>query len=430
MNHAFSTFTISVLLGLAAAFAPLSAVAAATSAHPPMLDASAIDAWVLRNGPDLVEARLRLRLEHLTIELDRRPEAPMLEWRLVPGGLDLESMLLQPISAMLTRELRTRKADAAREQALAEYSLMVLRMLVAGRRAWHATIVAERRLALAAERADLAEKQWSWHQARQLRGEDGAMTLLELQAALSEATAEVKSAEAGLVRRRAALARILGMESIELPSLPTTLPIALAPWAGDAAQDVVAIPSSGPLPIHLARIELKAAEVESLLRHHAGANWMPALGLESGAMETALRIGFSPTAWGRGRLERERANTARLLSTRRLDYAQRQQSIALMAAVRILDTQRRAEADHVRIAETGLQQLALATAQQSSGESGPEAVWKARAAWIDADLATWRAREATLSAALGVTLALGGEIADATAPSPGGVNTALNHDLD
>lgn len=412
MNRRVPFLALGLLLALGAAHAAPASLVIAPRAEAALLDANAVDALVLTRGPELVEARLRLALDDLDIELERRPDAPMLEWRLVPGGLDLESMLLQPIRALLTRDLRTRKADVARERARIEYAAMALDALVAGRGEWHAAIVAERRLALARERAGIAEARLRWRQARQSVGEDDATAVLEAQAAARSAAAEVESAEATANRRRAALAERLGLADAGALALPDNLPLVLSPWPDDAASGGGAAPDAGPLPIQLARNERQAADVESLLRDHAGATWMPALGLETGAMETALRIGVSPPAWGRGRLARERADTARELATRR-------QRLALAAAVRTLDSRRHAEADHVALFDTTMHGIALATARQSSGEAGPDAVWRAREARVAAELAKWDAREATLASALDVVLALAGRAAgEATEPQP------------
>lgn len=419
MNGRVPFLALGLLLALGAAHAAPASLVIAPRAEAALLDANAVDALVLTRGPELVEARLRLALDDLDIELERRPDAPMLEWRLVPGGLDLESMLLQPIRALLTRDLRTRKADVARERARIEYAAMALDALVAGRGEWHAAIVAERRLALARERAGIAEARLRWRQARQSVGEDDATAVLEAQAAVRSAAAEVESAEATANRRRAALAERLGLADAGALALPDNLPLVLSPWPDDAASGGGAAPDAGPLPIQLARNERQAADVESLLRDHAGATWMPALGLETGAMETALRIGVSPPAWGRGRVARERADTARELATRRLDHAQRRQRLALAAAVRTLDSRRHAEADHVALFDTTMHGIALATARQSSGEAGPDAVWRAREARVAAELAKWDAREATLASALDVVLALAGRAAgEATEPQP------------
>lgn len=419
MNGRVPFLALGLLLALGAAHAAPASLVIAPRAEAALLDANAVDALVLTRGPELVEARLRLALDDLDIELERRPDAPMLEWRLVPGGLDLESMLLQPIRALLTRDLRTRKADVARERARIEYAAMALDALVAGRGEWHAAIVAERRLALARERAGIAEARLRWRQARQSVGEDDATAVLEAQAAVRSAAAEVESAEATASRRRAALAERLGLADAQALALPDNLPLVLSPWPDDAASGGGAAPDAGPLPIQLARNERQAADVESLLRDHAGATWMPALGLEAGAMDTALRIGVSPPAWGRGRLARERADTARELATRRLDHAQRRQGLALAAAVRTLDARRRAEADRAGMVDTTLHGAALATARQSRGEAGPDAVWRAREARVAAELAKWDAREATLASALDVVLALAGRAAgEATEPQP------------
>jgi hypothetical protein len=419
MNRRVPFLALGLLLALDAAHAAPASLVIAPRAEAALLDANAVDALVLTRGPELVEARLRLALDDLDIELERRPDAPMLEWRLVPGGLDLESMLLQPIRALLTRDLRAREANVARERARIEYAAMALDALVAGRGEWHAAIVAERRLALARERAGIAEARLRWRQARQSVGEDDATAVLEAQAAARSAAAEMEGAEATAGRRRAALAERLGLADAGALALPDNLPLVLSPWPDDAASGSGAAPDAGPLPIRLARIERQAADVESLLRHHAGATWMPALGLETGAMDTALRIGVSPPAWGRGRLARARADTARELATRRLDHAQRRQGLALAAAVRTLDARRRAEADRAGMVDTTLHGAALATARQSRGEAGPDAIWRAREARVAAELAKWDAREATLASALDVVLALAGRAAgEATEPQP------------